>query len=328
MMRIAVFEVRNDERTKLKEIEKNNPVKLTLIEGVLDKSTINLAKGCLGVSILGHSTLDKKLLQGLSELGVKYISTRTIGYNHIDVKAGKELGLRICNSCYPPQGVAEFTMMLMLLTLRNYKPAMWRQNINDYSLGGLAGRELGQQTVGIIGTGRIGMEVIKMLSGFGCKILANSIWESEEVKKYAEYVTLEELLKNSDVISLHIPLTSENYHMINHKTVSLMKKGVILINTARGELMDIKALTKGIENQRIGALGLDVFEKEEGIYHADRKTDIIKNRDMVYLRQFPNVVMTQHMAFYTNVNVNSMAEYGIKGLLDFELRGKCEQEID
>lgn len=327
MMKIAVFEVRNDERKKLKEIEKNNGVKLLLTEEVLDKNTIHLAKGCIGISILGHSTLNKKLLQELRELGIKYISTRTIGYNHIDIEAAKELGIRICNSCYPPQGVAEFTIMLMLLTLRNYKPAMWRQNVNDYSLGGLAGMELGQQTVGIIGTGRIGVEVIKMLSGFGCKILAHSIKESEEVKKYATYVSLEELLQNADVISLHVPLTKENYYMINKKTVSMMKKGVILINTARGELMDIKALTRGIENKKIGALGLDVFEKEEGIYHADRKTDIIKNRDMVYLRQFPNVVMTQHMAFYTAANIDSMAEYGIKGLIDFEQKGECNQEI-
>ncbi|MFV0342000.1 MAG: D-isomer specific 2-hydroxyacid dehydrogenase family protein [Anaerocolumna sp.] len=327
MMKIAVYEVRNDERNKLKEIEKNNKIELILIEEVLDKSTLKLAKNCVGVSILGHSELDKKLLQGLKELGVHYISTRTIGFNHIDVKAGKEMGLRICNSCYPPQGVAEFTVMLMLLTLRNYKPAMWRQNVNDYSLGGLAGRELGKQTIGIVGTGRIGMEVIKMLSGFGCTILAHSLIESEEIKKYAQYVSLEEIYKNADVISLHIPLTHENYHMIHHKAIGMMKKGVVLINTARGELMDIKALTRGIENERIGALGLDVFEKEEGIYHADRKTDIIKNRDMVYLRQFPNVVMTQHMAFYTNVNVDYMAEYGIKGIIDFELTGKCEQEI-
>lgn len=326
-MKIAVFEVRNDERNKLKEIEKSNPVKLILTEEVLNKKSLTLAKDCIGVSILGHSALDNRLLQELHHIGIKYISTRTIGYNHIDIGTAKELGIRICNSCYPPQGVAEFTIMLMLLTLRNYKPAMWRQNVNDYSLGGLAGMELGKQTVGIVGTGRIGLEVIRMLSGFGCKILANSTKEVDEVKKYANYVSMEELMEKSDVISLHVPLTEDNYHMINSKTVNLMKKGVILINTARGELMDIRALTKGIENKRIGALGLDVFEKEEGIYHADRKTDIIKNRDMVYLRQFPNVVMTQHMAFYTNVNVDSMAEYGIKGLIDFALNGKCEQEI-
>lgn len=326
-MEIAVYEVRNDERNKLKEIEKSNPVKLMLTEEVLSKKTVSLAKGCVGVSILGHSALDKKLLQELHQIGIKYISTRTIGYNHIDISAAKELGLRICNSCYPPQGVAEFTIMLMLLTLRNYKPAMWRQNVNDYSLGGLAGMELGKQTVGIVGTGRIGLEVIRMLSGFGCNILANSTKEIDEVKKYANYVSMEELMEKSDVISLHVPLTEDNYHMINSKTVKQMKKGVILINTARGELMDIKALTKGIESKRIGALGLDVFEKEEGIYHADRKTDIIKNRDMVYLRQFPNVVMTQHMAFYTNINVDSMAEYGIRGLIDFAHNGKCEQEI-
>lgn len=327
MMKIAVFEVRDDEKNKLKEIEKNNQVKLILTESILDKNTMDLAKGCEGVSILGHSSLDKKLLKGLADLEVKYISTRTIGYNHIDINAAKELGIRVCNSCYPPHGVAEFAIMLMLLTLRNYKPAMWRQNVNDYSLGGLAGMELGQQTVGIVGTGRIGLEVIKMLSGFGCKIIANSVFESEEVKKYATYVSIEELLTSADVISLHIPLTKENYHMINHKTVKMMKKGVILINTARGELMDIGALTRGIETEKIGGLGLDVFEKEEGIYHSDRKTDIIKNRDMVYLRQFPNVVMTQHMAFYTNINVNSMAEYGIKGLIDFKVKGSCEQEI-
>lgn len=326
-MKIAVFEVRDDEKNKLKEIEKNENINLTLTEKVLDKNTVSMAKGCLGVSILGHSKIDEKILLRLKEMGIKYISTRTIGYNHIDVKAAKELGIRVCNSCYPPQGVAEFTVMLMLLTLRNYKPAMWRQNVNDYSLGGLAGKELGKQTVGIIGTGRIGSEVIKMLSGFGCKIIAYSKFETEEVKKYATYVSMEELLRQADVITLHVPLTEENYHMIDKRAVSLMKKGAVLINTARGELVDIKAVTKGIENQKIGALGLDVIEKEEGIYHADRKTDIIKNRDMVYLRQFPNVVMTQHMAFYTETNIECMAEYGIKGLLEFYEKGYCEQEI-
>ena len=199
--------------------------------------------------------------------------------------------------------------------------------MNDYSLQGLTGQELGNQTVGIIGTGCIGQEVIKLLSGFGCKIIAYNRTEKEELKKYVEYVTLEELYRLSDIISLHVPLTEENRYFIDKKAINNMKTGVILINTARGELMNIEALTEGIDSQKIGALGLDVFEKEEGIYHADRKNDILKNRDMVYLRQFPNVVMTQHMAFYTRANIDSMMTWGIEGILDLHLTGCCTQEI-
>ncbi|SHO44374.1 D-isomer specific 2-hydroxyacid dehydrogenase family protein [Anaerocolumna xylanovorans] len=326
-MRIAVYELRQDEKKKLEELKEKHGIELVTTGKTLNKQTLKLCAGCEGVSILGRSSLDEELLAGLKKQGTGYISTRTIGYNHIDARFAKEIGLKICNAGYPPKGVAEFAVMLMLLTLRHYKPAMWRQNVNDYSLFGLTGQELGNQTVGVIGTGNIGMEVLKILSGFGCKLVASDKWEKEEGKKYAQYVSLDELYRVSDIITLHVPLLEENRHFINKEAIDKMKTGVILINTARGELMDIEALTEGIESQKIGALGLDVFEKEEGIYHADRKTDILKNRDMVYLRQFPNVVMTQHMAFYTKANIDSMVTWGIEGILDMYGGRVCRQEI-
>lgn len=326
-MKIAFFELRKDEEEILKRLEKKYDVEIIKTEKILTKETFDIAGGCEGISILGHSKLERNLLDRIKESGIKYISTRIIGYNHIDIDYAKKIGLKICNADYAPNGVADFTIMLMLLAIRNYKPAMWRQNVNDYSLNGLIGRELRNLTVGIIGTGKIGGTVIKSLAGFQCKILANSEYESDEIKKYAQYVDIETLYRESDIISLHLPLTDESYHMINEGSINKMKDGVILINAARGELMDIQALIKGIENQKIGALGLDVIENENGIYHMDRKSDIIQNRDMAYLRQFPNVVLTQHMAFYTDSATESMVRCGVEGLVEFKKNGTYRCEI-
>lgn len=317
-MNIAVFEVSRDERQELDLLGRTLPVTLHLFEKTLTLETASLAEGSEGVSILGHSVLDRPILEELTRHGVKYLSTRTIGVDHIDVAAARELGLRLSHAAYPPDAVADFTIMLMLLVLRHYKPAMWRQNVNDYSLKGLMGRSLGRQTVGVVGTGSIGAAVIRELSGFGCRILAYNLVECEELRPYATFVDLDILYRESDIITFHVPFTPETLHMVNRKTLSIMKDGVILINTARGELMDIDAVTEGVETEKIGSLAMDVFEHEQGIYHADRKTDILKNKDMVYLRQFPNVVLTQHMAFYTEESIVSMVDCGIRSLLDMK----------
>ena len=166
----------------------------------------------------------------------------------------------------------------MLIAIRKYKPAMWRQNVNDYTLNGLMGRELRNMTIGVLGTGRIGATVIKNLSGFGCKIIAYDTYENENIKNIVEYVSLEEIFKKSDIITIHIPLTETSKNIINKQTIRLMKQGVIIVNTARGELMNIPDLIEGIENEKIGALALDVFDKEEAIYHHNRSTDIIQNK--------------------------------------------------
>ena len=317
-MNIAVFEVSRDERQELDLLGRTLPVSLRLIEERLTPETVHLAEGAEGVSILGRSVVDGSLLENLKDLGVRFLSTRTIGVDHIDVAAARAFGLRVSHAAYPPDAEADFTIMLMLLVLRHYKPAMWRQNVNDYSLKGLMGRSLGRQTVGVVGTGSIGAAVIRELSGFGCRILAYNLVECEELRPYATFVDLDILYRESDIITFHVPFTPETLHMVNRKTLSIMKDGVILINTARGELMDIDAVTEGVETEKIGSLAMDVFEHEQGIYHADRKTDILKNKDMVYLRQFPNVVLTQHMAFYTEESIVSMVDCGIRSLLDMK----------
>lgn len=317
-MNITVFEVSNDERQELEYLSRTLPVTFRLVEGNLSEETLALAEGAEGVSTLGRSTLDRAMLERLKAMGVGYVSTRTIGVDHIDLAAAKELGLRVSHAAYPPEAVANFTIMLMLLVLRRYKPAMWRQQVNDYSLYGLMGRSMNKQTVGVVGTGSIGATVIRELSGFGCRILAYNLFENEELRPYATFVDLDTLYRESDIITFHVPYTPETSRMVNRESISRMKDGVILINTARGELMDIDAVTEGIETEKIGSLAMDVFEHEQGIYHADRKTDILKNKDMVYLRQFPNVVLTQHMAFYTEESIISMVDCGIQSLLDMK----------
>ncbi len=317
-MNITVFEVSNDERQELELLSRTLPVTLRLEEKNLTVETLSLAEGAEGVSTLGRSRLDRAVLEGLKAMGVGYVSTRTIGVDHIDLAAAKELGIRVSHAFYPAEAVADFTIMLMLLVLRRYKPAMWRQQVNDYSLYGLMGRSLRRQTVGVVGTGSIGAAVIRELSGFGCRILAYNLVECEELRPYAAFVDLDTLYRESDIITFHVPFTPETSRMVNRESLSRMKDGVILINTARGELMDIDAVTEGIETEKIGSLAMDVFQNEQGIYHADRKTDILRNKDMVYLRQFPNVVLTQHMAFYTEESIVSMVDCGITTLLDMK----------
>lgn len=169
-------------------------------------------------------------------------------------------------------------------------------------------------TIGIIGTGRIGQAVLKNLSGFGARLLAYDIHQNETAKIYATYVDLEQFYQECDIISLHMPYLKSTHHLINDQTISKMKDGIIIINCARGQLCNTESLIRGIENKKIGALGLDVVEGEEGIYHQDMRTDIIKNKNMAYLRQFPNVVMTQHLAFYTDAAVSSMVQLSLNGL--------------
>lgn len=326
-MKIHAFEVRDDETEYFEKLSEQTGADIVLSPEELTVDKIPSLTPGAGVSVLGMHTYGEKELSLLKDQGVHYLSTRTVGYNHIDISSARRLGIHVCNARYDPSGVADYTIMMILLCLRNYKQALWRTQVNDYSLTGLIGRELKDLTVGIIGTGQIGSTVIRELSGFGCRILACSRHENPEVKKYASYVSLETLYREADVISLHLPLTPQTHHMINDESLSQMKKGVILINCARGSLTDIKALTRGIESEQIGSLGLDCMEFEEDIVHRDLKTDIFSNRDMAYLRQFKNVIHTQHMAFYTDSAVRSMVECGVLGLLQMKSKQPCSTQL-
>lgn len=268
---------------------------------------IDLAKGCDALSII-TSKIPEEMVQAFYDYGIRYISTRTIGYDHIAIHKAQELGIKVGNAIYGPDGVADYAIMLMLMSIRKMKRIMQRAEIQDFSLKGIQGRELHDFTVGVIGTGRIGRTVIKHLSGFGCRIQAYDLYENEEVKTYADYVSLDKLLSTSDIITLHTPLTEENLHLINKDSIAKMKHDVVIVNTARGGLIDSEALIEGLENGKIAAAGLDVVEKEFGLYYNDLKSDILDNRELAILRSFPNVIVTPHMAFYTDNAIESMVK--------------------
>jgi D-lactate dehydrogenase len=327
MMKIFIYEVRADEEAAILEEARRNGVQVQMTKEVPTLKNADLAKGYDGVSILGQGSIDKRMLDRWWLDGVRYLSTRTIGYDHIDINYAKHLGMRVCNACYEPNGVADFTVMMMLMCLRQYKQAMWRGYVNDFSLGGLQGKEMRNMTVGVIGTGRIGSKVIQNLSGFGCRILACSQRRNPLVEGIAEYVDLDTLYKESDIITIHVALVPNTRHMINQESLKKMKDGVILINCARGELADIHTLVEGIETKKIGALGIDTLEGEQGIVHKDHRVEILANREWFYLHQFRNVIMTQHMAFYTEEAVESMVECGIEGICKMADGGEYKTEL-
>ena len=326
-MKIMAFEVRGDEIAAFDRVEVQLPVTITRLSENLREDNLHLCQGADAVTVLGRSMLTREMLGKLREMGVKAVSTRTVGTNHIDLTAARELGMPVCNTRYGAECVADYTVMLLLISLRNYKPALWRMQVNDYSLTGLQGRQISSLTVGVVGTGRIGLQVMQDLSGFGCKFLCYDPYPNPAAEKFGTYVPLEQIWADCDVITFHTPLTEENYHMVNRASLEQMKDGVILINTARGGLMDMDAVIEAVENQKIGRLAMDVFEDEEGIYHEDRRIDIIKNRKMAYIRQFPNVVTTQHMAFFTQEAVESMVQGGVRGVYELITEGRTAAQL-
>jgi D-lactate dehydrogenase len=261
--------------------------------------------------------LSAPVLEKLAAEGVKYIGFRTIGYNSVDLEAAKRLGIRVAHSGYSPYSVANYTVMLMLMCIRKALYVMMRSHTADYSLGPICGREMQNMTVGIIGTGRIGKAVIKNLSGFGCKIIAYDPYPAKGLEN-VEYVTLDELYARADIISLHTFLSDETYHMINKDSIAKMKDGVILINAARGALVDTKDLIEAVESGKIGSVGTDCCEGEDEFIRTDRKyDDLVVNHDYIILKSFQNTIVTPHVAFFTDQAVSDMVESSVKSVVQF-----------
>ena len=314
-MKLFVYSYREfDEAEFFQKFAEEYHVELGICHDAPTMENAYLAEGYPYVSII-TTKIDEDLMNRFHALGVKMISTRTIGYDHIDLEAARKCGISVGNVTYSPECVADYTVMLMLMSIRKMKRIMQRGEINDFSLPGIKGKEMPNFTVGVLGTGRIGRAVIRDISGFGCKIYAYDQYENDEVKKYAQYASLDEIYEKCDMITLHMPLTKENMHLIDAEAIQKMQDGVVLINTARGGLIDTKALIDGLESCKIGAAGLDVIEDEFGIYYFDRKSDILSKRDLYILRGFPNVIVTPHMAFYTDQAVSDMVKHSIESCM-------------
>lgn len=314
-MQVTVYNCRPfDEKALFTECAKELELDIVLCGDAPDMDNVSLSRGSRCVNVI-TSKIDADLLRAFRDNGVEYITTRTIGYDHIDLEAAKACGIKVGNAPYGPNGVADYTVMLILMSIRRMGAILGRTALQDYTLAGLNGRELRDLTVGVIGTGRIGATVVRDLSGFGCRILAYDLYEKDEVKQYAAYVPIDRIWREADVITLHTPLTQDNHHLINARTIAQMKDGVVIVNTARGALIDSDAFIEAIENGKIGAAGLDVVENEFGLYYYDHKSDILKNRELALLRSFPNVIVSHHMAFYTKNYVETVVKDSMKSCL-------------
>ena len=287
---------------------------------------LRLAEGCDAVST-NPCEVRPEYLEAFARMGVKYLPCRSIGYDHLPLDAAKRLGLRVSHSHYPPEGVANYAIMLMLMATRKMNQIMLRAAVQDYSLPGKMGRDLSGSTVGVIGTGKIGSTVIRHLSAFGCKLLAYDLHPNDAVRAWADYVPLAELYARSDVITLHLNATPENHHLIDAAAIAQMKDGVLLVNTARGTLIDPQALVEGLESGKIGGAGLDVVEDETGLCYYDRRGEALANRELNLLRSFPNVIVSPHTAFYTDVNVASMVESAFEATAAFAAGRPCPCEV-
>ena len=315
-MKILAYNCRADEAEYFRTFADKYGAEIAMCKDAPTLDTAELARGCRAVSIV-VSAIDAALLKRFGELGVEYISTRTAGFDHIDVKTARELEIGVGNVAYSPGSVADYTVMLMLMAARRIRVILERGGVQNYSLHGVRGRELGGMTVGVVGTGRIGQAVIRRLSGFGSRVLAYDPRQDEEVRRFAEYVPLEKLFAQSDVITLHVPATEQNHHLISRESIAQMKDGVILVNTARGSLIDTAALIDGIERRKIGGAALDVLENESEIFFRDWKGEPLDNRGLAVLRSFPNVIVTPHTAFYTDQAVSDMVEQSIKNCVSY-----------
>ena len=309
-MKFCAYSCRKDELRYFKQFSDKYNCEIDICKEAPDLDNADRAAGCECISIL-TTPIKSGLLSKFKDIGVKFISTRSIGYDHIDLNAAKKLGMHIGNVNYSTDSVADYTVMMILMAIRKFKAIFMNGIVQDFSLKGVQGKVLKNLTVGVIGTGRIGRTVIQRLSAFGCRILAYDLYKNDEAAKFAEYTDLDKLFLESDVITLHMPATKENYHIINRDSISKMKDGVIIVNTARGSLIDTDDFIVAIEQKKIGGAAFDVIENEADLYYYDLRHEILKNRNLEILKSYPNVIITPHTAFYTDQVVSDMVEHSI-----------------
>lgn len=305
-MKIAFYALRDfDELPFCKKYSKEHGIDFVWTSEYPNENNLCLAEGCDGVSFT-PCLITEEYLDKFASYGVKALLCRSIGFDHIPLQYAKKLGMHVCNTTYPTDCVADYAIMLMLMCLRKMQHVMERAAVQDFSLKGKMGRDIGKMTIGVLGTGNIGRTLMKHLSGFGCKLLAYDLYQNDETKKYAEYVDLDTIYKECDIITLHLPSNPGTFHMINEETLAKMKDGVVIINTARGNLIDSTAFIKAVKSGKVGAAGLDLLENENGLYYYNRMGDVIDNDELNTLRSFSNVIVSPHNAFYVESTVDNM----------------------
>lgn len=324
-MKIFAYGIRDDELSSLKKWEANHPdVEVGYTNDTLTPDTAQLAEGSNGVVTLQTTPYEREALKKLSDYGIKSISIRNVGFDNFDFKDLNDFGMKLTNvPVYSPNAIAEHTVLLMGRLLRRVPEVDQKFDNGDFTWAPTIGREYREQTVGVIGTGHIGRVVIKILQGFGAKVVAYDVYHNADIEKQGLYVdSLEELYKQSDIITLHVPLFDSNKYMINDKAISQMKDSVMIINCARGELIDTDALIAGLDSGKIGGAGLDVLDNENSVFgHKWGSIDNLPNPKIKNLAERLNVIITPHNAFYTETAVHNMITVSFdsnKALIDGE----------
>lgn len=330
-MEVAVFSTRSYDREFLARANERvgNRHHLRFLEPGLSAQTAALADRAEAVCAFVNDRLDEDVLRALGGLGVRLVALRSAGFNHVDLRAAEALGVAVARvPAYSPDAIAEHTVALILSLNRKIHRAYARVREGNFALDGLLGFDLGKRTVGIVGTGKIGAAVARILKGFGCRVLAcDPVRDPAVVGLGARYVDLPELLASADVVSLHCPLNPQTHHLIDTSAIGRMRPGAMLINTSRGGVVDTRALIGGLKSGAIGSLGLDVYEEEGDLFFRDLSDRMLQDDVFARLLTFPNVLITGHQGFFTAEALDAIAETTIGNISSFEDSGRADHQI-
>ena len=328
-LNIAFFDTKQYDLPAFEKNSKDSGITFKFFDTKLNEDTIRLAKGFDGICAFVNDTVNAAVIDKMEKMGVKVLALRCAGFNNVDIKyaQGKIRVFRV--PAYSPYAVAEHAMAMLLTSVRRIHKAYIRSKDFNFSLKGLTGFDLYGKTVGVIGTGRIGSVFVDICLGFGMHVLAYDKYPAKELenKDNVKYVELDELLKNSDIISLHCPLTEETHYMIDKKAIETCKKGVMIINTSRGALVDSEALLNGIKDRQVGGACLDVYEEESDLFFEDNSGHILEDDTLARLITMPNVLVTSHQAFLTEEALENIAETTVQNILEFFKTGECKNEV-
>lgn len=296
----------------------------------LRSRTANLASGFDGVCVFVNDKVDEDVLKLLQQLGVRLVALRCAGFNNIDLRAANKYGIRVMRvPAYLPEAVAEHAMALIMTLARKTHKAYNRVREGNFSLTRLNGFTIHGKTIGVIGTGKIGQAFINIVKGFGARVLAYDKYPDDSLKeKGVDYLDFDQVLANSDILSLHCPLTPETHHMINRDTLAKMKPGAMLVNTSRGKLVDTSSVIESLKNEHLGFLAIDVYEEEEKLFFRDLSDLIIRDDQIAQLITFPNVLITAHQGFFTRESMEEITRITLENFDDFETGRSSENEVN
>lgn len=328
-MRVVLFSTKPYDRQSFLEANSSHGHVLTFLEARLGADTSGLAAGFLAVCPFVNDHVDAPVIQALARQGTKLVALRSAGFNHVDLQAAHDAGMTVVRvPAYSPYSVAEHTVALILALNRKTYRAYARVRDGNFALEGLLGFDLHGRTVGVIGTGRIGTALVRIMRGFGCRVLAMDIVENPDCKAAgAVYASLPDLFRESDIVTLHCPLTPETHHLISRDALNRMKRGVMLINTSRGGLVDTRAVIAGLKSGAIGYVGLDVYEEEGDLFFQDLSAQVMQDDVFARLLTFPNVLVTGHQAFFTAEAVRNIAETTLRNISAFERGEPAVNEV-